>query len=277
MADCIFWHNLAEDFKNLDPAKVLSISSQYTSGVPGHHRYELEGGSEFLRLSFKRLAIKGARALEEPGNQSLFDVWCHRLRVSDPDPRNTGELIGPEQLSDGSRVYHLSGRIPDAAGASASLCLVLEIQEAERGHHSLTSATSGDVPGGADKTAKEALETASRWEDIELRFLSERGLQIMVNGKAGKTMNYSELGFEDRRTSNPNRAWILLLALPEFDGTISHVGQAERDWPKVERRMQEIRKLLRKHFGISEDPLPYIEGTGYRARFKIARGLSYDA
>src|SRR4051794_20877219 len=101
MGDSIFWHNLAEDFKNLDPVREVCLKWQYTSGDPGHYSYRLDGGSELLRLSFKRLAIKGATALEEPSNQELFDVWCHRLRLSDRDPRNTDELIGPEPLGDG--------------------------------------------------------------------------------------------------------------------------------------------------------------------------------
>jgi hypothetical protein len=40
-------------------------------------------------------------------------------------------------------------------------------------------------------------------------------------------------------------------------------------WPKVENRIQEIRKELRERFHISADPIPFVEGVGYQACLKI--------
>src|SRR2546426_9867656 len=37
----------------------------------------------------------------------------------------------------------------------------------------------------------------------------------------------------------------------------------------------EIRKVLQKHFRLSADPIPFVEGTGYQARFKISCGPSF--
>jgi hypothetical protein len=49
-----------------------------------------------------------------------------------------------------------------------------------------------------------------------------------------------------------------------------------RKWAAVEKRMQEIRKVLRHRFDLPDDPLPYIKKTrrsleefGYRAKFKL--------
>src|ERR1017187_5436538 len=64
---------------------------------------------------------------------------------------------------------------------------------------------------------------------------------------------------------------------PDTDrkGLIRDAAKAGRDWPRVEKRMQEIRKALREHFAIPADPVPYIEGAGYQARFKIGCAPSF--
>ena len=113
-----------------------------------------------------------------------------------------------------------------------------------------------------------------QWKDIDIRFLSDHRLQITAKDKI-ETLNYSELGFEDARNGTPNRAWLLFCLLAESQGTVSDGAQAEQDWRKVEKRIQEIRQILRSRFGISDDPLPFIEGTGYKARFSIGCAPSY--
>jgi hypothetical protein len=113
-----------------------------------------------------------------------------------------------------------------------------------------------------------------RWEDIEIRFLSDHRIQVIAKDKI-ETFNYGDMGFEDARNRKPNRAWLLLRSLAELQGTISDGAQAEQDWPKVEKRIQEIRQIFRSRFGISDDPLPFIEGTGYKARFSIGCAPSY--
>ena len=41
------------------------------------------------------------------------------------------------------------------------------------------------------------------------------------------------------------------------------------DWGKLERRAMEVRNKLRVYFGLQEDPIPFIKGTGYRTRFAV--------
>jgi hypothetical protein len=67
-----------------------------------------------------------------------------------------------------------------------------------------------------------------------------------------------------------------LLELAEAGGIFQDAKKAGAPWPKVEKRIQEIRQKLRSHFGISADPLPYVKGTGYRALFKIGCRRSFD-
>jgi len=57
---------------------------------------------------------------------------------------------------------------------------------------------------------------------------------------------------------------------------LHNAADAGQVWAKVEKRIQEIRRVLRARFGISADPIPLIEGAGYRATFKIDCRPSYE-
>jgi hypothetical protein len=116
---------------------------------------------------------------------------------------------------------------------------------------------------------------AATWDAIEISFTSEERVQIRI-GVTTETRNYTDFGFEDARNGKPNRAWETLRVLAEEDGTIQDAAKTGRTWPRVEKRIQEIRKVLRKHFRISADPIPFVEGTGYQARFKISCSRSYN-
>jgi hypothetical protein len=116
---------------------------------------------------------------------------------------------------------------------------------------------------------------ARQWEEVEIRFLSDERLQIIA-GEHTETRNYAEFGFEDRRSKAPNLAWVTLRSLAEAGGTIRRPNNGQ-DWPSVEKRMQEIRRIFRNHFKIDDDPLPFIEGAGYRARFKISCAPSFNS
>jgi hypothetical protein len=74
-----------------------------------------------------------------------------------------------------------------------------------------------------------------------------------------ETRNYAEFGFADGRTGNPNQAWEALRVLAAQRGVIRDGTALNLPWPKVEKRIQEIRRLLREHFHISSDPIPFVE------------------
>jgi hypothetical protein len=117
---------------------------------------------------------------------------------------------------------------------------------------------------------------AASWESVEILFLSDLRVQIR-NGETTETRNYAEFGFADGRAGNgnPNKAWETLRRLAQGSGVIRQ--STAGDWKKVEKRIQEIRKTLRRYFDITGDPIPFIDGTGYQARFKIGCSPSFDA
>jgi hypothetical protein len=115
------------------------------------------------------------------------------------------------------------------------------------------------------------------WQAIEISFLSDERVQIR-NGSNTETYNYGELGFADRRAKQepkPNQAWVTLRTMAEQNGIIRDGAKAGATWAKVEKRIQEIRKVLRKHFRITADPIPFVEGTGYQTCFKIGCSPSF--
>lgn len=136
-----------------------------------------------------------------------------------------------------------------------------------------------DLPDPADipysePSKKPRIVVEECWEHIEIVFLSDERVQIR-SGKNIETRNYAEFGFQDERNQNPNRAWETLRRFAELRGAIRNGTEGRMPWPKVEKRVQEIRKIFREHFGITSDPVPFVEGTGYQARFKIGCGISY--
>jgi hypothetical protein len=120
------------------------------------------------------------------------------------------------------------------------------------------------------------LKRIKNWQDLEISFLSEYRLQV----RSGEVLNYAELGFADSRGGNgkPNSAWLLFRTLAESEGEIM-IAKSDPKRSQVEKQVQQIRSRLRKHFGISGDPLPFTKDkthVGYRAEFKISCSLSYQ-
>ena len=141
------------------------------------------------------------------------------------------------------------------------------------------TANGGSV--NADSSQQEACRSpqpnrggAPTWETIEILFLSDERVQIR-NGTNTETRNYAEFGFHDARNGKPNRAWETLRALAEQRGVIRDATTAGQEWPKVEKRIQEIRKVFRERFTISHDPIPFVAGAGYQACFKIGCSPSF--
>jgi hypothetical protein len=112
------------------------------------------------------------------------------------------------------------------------------------------------------------------WEDIEIVFLSDERVQIS-DGATSETYNYAELGFEDTRTGKPTLPWATSRVLAATQGIIKDSTKTSGEWPDLEKRIQIIRKLLRKHFQIAADPIPFVSGTGYKSVFKIRCGPSF--
>jgi hypothetical protein len=116
--------------------------------------------------------------------------------------------------------------------------------------------------------AQEA-DSVRSWKDVEIAFLSDHRVEICYRAKSRESCSYGELGFEDRRTGNPNRAWIVLHALAAANGTLPR-PRAGRERSMIQKRVEEIREKLRDYFNIEGDPVPF-NGNCYQTSFKITR------
>ena len=112
------------------------------------------------------------------------------------------------------------------------------------------------------------------WDAVEIRFVSDFSFQAEVNGTVRAPQNFAEVGLGDGRHGRPKAAWETLRALAEAGGVLASTRTAA-DWPRFEKRIQEIRRVLHAVFGVVEDPIPYRDGA-YRTRFTIRVGPSYE-
>jgi len=113
------------------------------------------------------------------------------------------------------------------------------------------------------------------WQDLEIRFLSDERVHIQ-SGEFSETRNYAEFGCEDRRTKKPNLAWVTLRVLAQKDGIIQQAVKGQ-DWRSVEKRIQELRRVFRKHFELDGDPIPFVDRIGYKSSFKIGCAPSFES
>lgn len=141
----------------------------------------------------------------------------------------------------------------------------------------------GQAPSNTTATDKFRIDPfpappGTTWEEILIRFLSDERVAIQVRD-IQQTRNYAEMGYEDRRSGIPNLAWKLLRNLAERGGLLTQPEQAGvSDWSIVEKRIQEIRRLCRQLFQLSNDPFePFHEARGYKAKFKIENAKSQES
>lgn len=118
------------------------------------------------------------------------------------------------------------------------------------------------------------VQNPKSWQEIEITFLSDHRVEICL-GSNRENYNYGDLSFQDRRSGKENRAWITLREIARHNGTIPRPTATGRDRAMFQKRIEEIRRKLRTHFGILADPIP-LNGSTYQASFKISCGASFD-
>jgi hypothetical protein len=288
--DSAYWRSLRGDFEGLPPGE---FSLTWSSHLPMNGKGERLQSQwtwwrfpdESLRARLRSMALRGARAL---GHNSE-DAWFDLLRGADfVRFQLAGDSV--EQQPDGSMLESRDGSIDDVVKQSITLCHVLEAECAESlpkrsGRGTCPTGSGVSKPGPTQPNSATAVNggdaenrSAADWTAIEIVFLSDERVQIRRASQT-ETCNYAELGFADRRiedgNAKPNLAWVTLRAMAEQNGIIQNGEQAGAAWPKVEKRMQDIRRVLRTHFGLTGNPVPFVKGVGYEASFKIRCGPSF--
>ena len=112
------------------------------------------------------------------------------------------------------------------------------------------------------------LRNGLRWEDIEIEFVDGHTVRVKAQ-QVRERYNFSQMGFMDRRTGNPNKQWKALEAIAEHQGTLSWNTRGASLLMK--KRKQLLANTLKAFFGLENDPFyPYEKALGWRMRFKIS-------
>ena len=233
--------------------------------TPPHGVWELSDGmSENFQARFRALAARAGVALSSPKDGSPEDFWLHHLYLALRE--NNSELLFAASEE--------GGMIVSVCVASATFCSQLERQAFEQPEPGRTGAAR--LSTGANEAESPIAQYSDKppesspvaWSEIEIAFLSDERVGIFRGADRNReTLNYSELGFEDRRSGKPNRAWVTLREIAKQSGAMLQPS-AGRERAMIQKRIEEIREKLRDHFGIQADPIPF-NGNRYQASFKI--------
>lgn len=218
---------------------------------------DLWGGGEWHRAWFDRACGKQVGA----SLMSLVDEWGSRASELEIQ-----HLENP----------HLSLRsLADVDGDVESADNFARDKQAIPGRYQKAVAPVSTSQAKADGSRLTAAGDVN-WEHVEISFLSDERVQVKVR-EGMETWNYAEMGFEDRRNGTPNQEWILLRELAVNKGVLTNSAKKAREFIRMEKRMERVRKGLRQFFKITSDPILRHPGEGYRCRFKIECARSFGA
>jgi hypothetical protein len=89
------------------------------------------------------------------------------------------------------------------------------------------------------------------WEEITIRFLDGNDVIIYFRDKSFHT-DYEEMGFANRKTDLPIKAWEFLRGLSQTNGEINYRTSQASNMGKKNKQI--LKNLLIEYFGIKEDP-----------------------
>lgn len=106
------------------------------------------------------------------------------------------------------------------------------------------------------------------WSDVEIKFCDGHTVSIRVK-TIRQRCNYTRMGMDDGRSSNPTVQWKLLRAFAEGHGILDWTSSAAGK--KNQKRRETLSSNLKAFFRISDDPFRLTDdGKGWKARFFIS-------
>lgn len=142
----------------------------------------------------------------------------------------------------------------------------------------LAAATYEDTGTGAETPLESSTIGASPrlvgWEDVKIEFISDERVRVTI-GPRLQTLNYGEMGFDDKRSGKPNQLWGMFRALAQAGGTVPNAARNSKDFAAMLKRFERLRKKLKAHFHIASDPIPLDSTRGYCCRFTIGCALAF--
>ena len=112
-----------------------------------------------------------------------------------------------------------------------------------------------------------------KWVDIEITFIDNETVKIKV-GSENIRRGYLEMGFENRKTKKPDRAWYRLKLFALQNGTITHDFnkrlKGNDDYYVKPKDIESINKKLRSYVKVIEgNPIPHYKRKGNCYKIKL--------
>lgn len=146
----------------------------------------------------------------------------------------------------------------------------LDIELANTANQDANSRTERSERLGEPDSQHDVFPTpeGATWRDVRMRFLDGHTVSVQI-GDENRVLNYTHMGMDDRRNSNPNKQWKLLRAFAEGGGTLDWSSPASD--PKNQKRRESLARRLREFFRIDEDPFDLTKNRkGWRTKFLIS-------
>lgn len=109
------------------------------------------------------------------------------------------------------------------------------------------------------------LPTDARWEELSIRFVADEVINVGFRGET-RRFEPDRLGMKSAKDGKPKASWTYLKAIALEGGRLPVHHAKVTDNSKHQKQKQALSTALRAAFGISDDPLPVVEGH-YVARF----------
>jgi hypothetical protein len=112
---------------------------------------------------------------------------------------------------------------------------------------------------------------AATWDSVIIMFITGDSVEIRAGGRPIGVKHYKELGFDDKKTGNPDLLWGILKYLAKVHGELSYADLDEKEGARLKKNITRLRAKLKAGLGIAGDPfLPYYKSESFRTRFIIS-------
>lgn len=158
--------------------------------------------------------------------------------------------------------------------AAAFLPLADAVQWAEGGRWEATEGArallaefcSRVQPGPEHAGVRFPTPPGARWADVRIGFLDGHRVTVKV-AAVTRTLNYTQMGFTDQRSAEPNVQWELLRTFAAGNGALTWASPAA---DKNQKRKELLAQALQAFFRIGGDPIVATDdGQGWQTAFAV--------
>lgn len=111
------------------------------------------------------------------------------------------------------------------------------------------------------------LPSNAQWESLEFTFLDGHVVRVSYPGMDSMKFTYTEMGFVNERTMEPDMKWKMLKEIADRGGSLTKDGWDRRFHRNIK---YELNEGLKRFFGMTENPIPrYTRRDGYMTLFVI--------